>query len=116
MSTIPLPKEINGKELTDVIRAVSTQTGFKYYDFSGEVSVERTFPEHVPRELRHVFDVTPHLTFRFGKIDPVTRYASLQCETMIGTMRLQPTDFSGDEEKYKPYYDRFVEGLQSHLK
>ena len=101
--------------MTDVIKSVAGEIDFKYYDFDGDISVGRQFPEHVPEHLKFAFDVTPSVEFRFGKIDPQRNYSNLQCQTMIGTMRMQPTNFEGDEAKYKPYYDKFVEGVTRQL-
>lgn len=116
MLEISLPRQATGQELTDVIKILAGEIGFKYYDFPDQgISISRQFPEYVPEHLKFAFDVTPSLSFRIGKIVPEINYQSLQCETMIGTMRMQPTNFEGEEAKYKPYYDRFVEGLTQHL-
>ncbi|GEM_PF-6798089 len=115
MPDISLPRQATGQELTDVIKAVAGEISFKYYDFDGNISVGRQFPEHVPEHLRFAFDVTPALEFRFGKLDPQRSYSNLQCQTMIGTMLMQPANFEGEEAKYRPYYDKFIEGVKTHL-
>lgn len=115
MPEISLPREATGQELVDVIKVVAGEIDFEYYDSNGNISVGREFPEHVPEKLRFAFDVTPSLEFRFGKIEPQKNYANLECQTMIGTMMMQPTDFQGEEAKYKPHYDNFVQGVTQNL-
>lgn len=116
MDRFKLPKQVKGVELTDFIRRAAEDIDFKFYNFDGRVSVARMFPEHVPEELRFAFDTTPSLEFRFGELDPNAEYKSVDCEPMIGTMRVQPTNFTGDEAKYKIYYQLFIQRLASYLK
>ncbi len=124
MPTIALPRKATGKELTEIIRKTAEELNFKYYDFSNEkseimrregISISRGFPEHAPQDLRFAFDTTPYLEFKFGKIEPEKTYESLECSTMLGTMRMEPIDLDEKHKRYKPYYMWFVQGLHSHL-
>jgi len=115
MPEISFPKEVTGKELTDVIKSVAREIDFKYFNFDGNISIGKQFPENVPEHLKFAFDVIPSLEFRFGKIYPQKNYANLQCQSMIGTMMMQPADFEGSEAEYKPHYDNFIEGITRHL-
>lgn len=115
MPNIQLSRGATGRELTDVLRTVADEIGFEYSDFGEDISIGRQFPEYVPEHLKFAFDVTPSLEFRFDRIEPERMYATLQVQTRIGTMTMQPTNFEGEEVKYKSHYDRFVELVKQHL-
>lgn len=114
MPAIELSKEITGKDITDVIKRAAETNDFNFYDFDGKIFVARQFPEHVPEHKRLSFDTTPSLNFNFGEIDLTRKYRSIQCQTMIGIMRMQPIDLETDS-RYKSHYDSFVTSLKSIL-
>ena len=113
MPSIQLPRKIKGKELTDIIRKVGEEQGFKYYYFpESGISVSRQFPEHVPEQLRNHFDVTPSLGLRFGEIDPEAEYSEIQINPVVGTMHVSPADFESGDIRYAEHYNQFIESLQ----
>ena len=116
MTNIQLPKESTGQKLIEVIKTISGEIDFEYYDKDGEISIQRSFPEFVPEHKKCALDVTPRLFFEFGKINPNTNYQTLECETSSGIMFSEPTDFKGEYQKYKPHYDRFIQRLNELLK
>jgi len=113
MLELKLDNEKTGNEVIHILGYAGQRFGFELYNMDNTIALGRPFHEFEGKDLR--FPETPYLIVGFGEIYPDKSYSKVEIETFLGDMNADPTNFEGEDAKYKPVYDMFIEKLENLL-
>ena len=109
-NNIELSKVVSGEEAIALIRRAARAQEFEYWDFGGEVSVSREFPEHVQNG-----DAAPTLQFGFGTIDPEKQYDGLEVTAFLGAEKMEEVYLDASQGAYNAHLQLFERHMNKQL-
>ena len=110
MPRIPLPRQVNGKELEHILIEVSCDI-----DFTFNSNTTISLPGGESRTGYSLSKMVPSLTLHLGTIHSGQTYEHLDCQPLKGFITKELADLDGADKELKPLYDQFLEALMSYF-